>query len=65
LDSDLFSFADTSGLAAATGVNDQPINPELLEQCSRLNPQLCECEDTKIPDVEMCFAPTRLVYLKD
>jgi hypothetical protein len=46
-------------------VSDEPINPELVEQCSVLNPEKCECEDTKIPGVELCFAPTRLVSLKD
>jgi hypothetical protein len=59
------SFAGGSGTGAATGVSDEPINPELVEQCSVLNPEKCECEDTKIPGVEMCFAPTPLASLKD
>ncbi len=59
------SFAGGSGTGAATGVSDEPINPELVEQCSVLNPEKCECEDTKIPGVELCFAPTPLASLKD
>jgi hypothetical protein len=57
------SFAGGSG--AATGVRNQSTNTQLVEQCSVLNPEKCECEDTKIPGVELCFAPTRLVSLKD
>jgi hypothetical protein len=58
-------FSGTSGAGAATGVSDEPAGTELTEQCSVLNPQLCECEDTKIPGVEMCFAPSQVVSLKD
>jgi hypothetical protein len=59
------SFAGGSGTGAATGVSDEPINPELVEQCSVLNPEKCECEDTKIAGVEMCYAPTPLASLKN
>jgi filamentous hemagglutinin family protein len=58
-------FSGASGAGAATGVNDEPINTELTEQCSVLNPELCECEDTKIPGVEMCYAPSKVASLKD
>jgi hypothetical protein len=58
-------FSGASGAGAATGVNDEPVNIEVTEQCSVLNPELCECEDTKILGVEMCFAPTKVVSLKD
>jgi hypothetical protein len=58
-------FSGASGAGAATGVNDEPANTEVTEQCSVLNPELCECEDTKIPGVEMCYAPTKVVSLKD
>jgi hypothetical protein len=58
-------FSGSSGAGAATGVSDEPVNEELLEQCSVLNPERCECEDTKIPGVEMCFAPQQVAVLKD
>jgi filamentous hemagglutinin family protein len=59
------SFGGGSGTGAATGVNDEPVDPELVEQCSVLSPEKCECESTQLPGVEMCFAPTRSVSLKD
>jgi hypothetical protein len=58
-------FSGASGAGAATGVNDEPVNIEVTEQCSVLNPELCECEDTKIPGVEMCYAPSKVASLKD
>jgi hypothetical protein len=58
-------FSGSSGAGAATGVSDEPVNEDLLQQCSVLNPERCECEDTKIPGVEMCFAPQQVAVLKD
>jgi hypothetical protein len=59
------SFGGGTGTGAATGVNDEPLDPEMTEQCSVLSPEKCECESTPLSGVEMCFAPTRSVSLKD
>ena len=58
-------FDGGSGTGAATGVNDEPLDPEMAEQCSVLSPEKCECESTQLAGVEMRFAPTRSVSLKD
>jgi hypothetical protein len=58
-------FAGGSGSGAATGVSDGVISTELVDQCSVLNPEKCECEATKIQGVELCSEPRKLVTLKD
>jgi hypothetical protein len=59
------SFGGGSGAAAATGVNDEPLDPEMVEQCSVLSPEKCECVDTHLPGLELCFVAIRRVSLKD
>ncbi|MFN5097317.1 YDG domain-containing protein, partial [Limnohabitans sp.] len=50
---------------AATGVSDEALDPEMVEQCSVLSPEKCECVDTQLPGVALCFVPIRRVSMKD
>lgn len=58
------SFGGGPGTGAATGVNDDPVDP-VVAQCSVLNPEKCECVETPQPGVELCFVPVQRVSLKD
>jgi hypothetical protein len=59
------SFGGGTGTGAATGVIDEPLDPEMAEQCSALSPQKCECVDTQLPGLALCYATIRRVSLKD
>ena len=45
---------------AALGVAEGSAEEEVIsrEECSVLNPEKCECQESTIAGVEMCFAPT-------
>jgi filamentous hemagglutinin family protein len=58
------SFGGGAGTGAATGVNDEPLDP-VMAQCSVLNPEKCMCVETPLPSVELCFVPGQRVSLKD
>jgi hypothetical protein len=58
------SFGGGAGTGAATGVNDEPVDP-VMAQCSVLNPEKCMCVETPLPSVELCFVPVQRVSLKD
>jgi filamentous hemagglutinin family protein len=58
------SFGGGPSTGAATGVNDDPVDP-VVAQCSVLNPEKCECVETPQPGVELCFVPVQRVSLKD
>jgi hypothetical protein len=58
-------FVGGTVTGAATGVSDEALDPEMVEQCSVLSPEKCECVDTQLPGVALCFVPIRRVSMKD
>jgi hypothetical protein len=50
--------AGSSSSGAALGVADGEEEIISREECSVLNPEKCECQESTIAGVEMCFAPT-------
>ncbi|PIT81891.1 YDG domain-containing protein [Limnohabitans sp. 15K] len=52
---------------AALGVAEGSTEDEVIsrEECSVLNPEKCECQESTIPGVEMCFAPVQAANSKN
>ena len=57
----VISGSGSSG--AAVGVADDDISNR--QECSVLHPEKCECEESTIPGIEMCFAPNVALNNKD
>ncbi len=48
---------------AAVGVADEEIDTR--KECSIINPEKCECQESTIPGVELCYAPSDALNKKD
>jgi YDG domain len=54
--------SSSSGAALGVAGDEEPIG---REECSVLNPEKCECQESTIAGVELCFAPGLVVSSKD
>jgi filamentous hemagglutinin family protein len=52
---------------AALGVAEGTVEEEIIsrEECSVLNPEKCQCQESTIAGVEMCFAPVQAANSKN
>jgi hypothetical protein len=57
--------AGSSSSGAALGVADGEEEIISREECSVINPEKCQCQESTISGVEMCFAPTLAANTKN